>query len=72
MPTPQEYAAALQQQQQMKQGVTPTSTAGMLGNADAYNQYAQEQIMNGQQPLPRQQFLQQMQMQQMQPQQGGA
>ena len=61
--SPQDYAAAMRAQQALKQGVSPGSTAGMLGSADAYNQYATDAMVNGQQPLPRQQWIQQMQQQ---------
>lgn len=69
-PTPQDYANALrsqqmQQQQQLANAATPTSTAGILGNADAYNKYVEDAMVNGQQPMTRQQFLQMIQQSQM-------
>lgn len=47
----------------LKNMMSPTSTAGQLGNQDAYMQYVEQSIQAGQQPVSRMQFLQQMQQQ---------
>lgn len=47
----------------LKNMMSPTSTAGQLGNQDAYMQHVQDAISRGEQPLSRMQFLQQMQTQ---------
>lgn len=47
--------------QKLRNMVSPTSTAGMLGNQDAYANYVQSAIANGQQPVSRMEFLQMMQ-----------
>lgn len=47
--------------QKLKNMVSPTSTAGQLGNQDAYNRHVMQSIEAGSQPMSRPQFLQQMQ-----------
>lgn len=46
-------------QQGIVRSSSPTSTAGTVGNADAYNQYAIHMEENGQQPLDRMAWLKQ-------------
>jgi hypothetical protein len=41
--------------------ISPTSTAGTLGNQDLYNTYMQQAIENGGQPVSRMQFAQMLQ-----------
>lgn len=55
----------------LKNMMSPTSTAGQLGNQDAYAQYVQRSIESGTQPLSRMEFLQMLQQQGSQGQQGG-
>lgn len=45
----------------LKSMVSPTSTAGQLGNQDAYTRHVQQSIESGQQPMSRMEFLQMMQ-----------
>jgi hypothetical protein len=54
-PQPMNFLARL------KSMVSPTSTAGQLGNQDAYARHVQQSIEAGQQPMNRMEFLQAMQ-----------
>lgn len=45
----------------LKNMVSPTSTAGMLGNQDAYNAHVQQALESGEQPMSRMEFLKAMQ-----------
>lgn len=57
---------AMQQRQQqqnqgalgrLKQWISPTSTAGTVGNDELYRQYVLQATEQGMEPLPREQFL---------------
>lgn len=41
----------------LKSFVDPQSTGGALANQDAYNAYAEREMTEGRQPLPRPEFL---------------
>lgn len=46
----------------LKSFITPNSTAGSLSNQDAYSAYVLQAMERGENPLPRMEYLKQMQM----------
>ena len=70
MDNPQILAQLLQAQQPQEQGgnplewlksfIKPNSVPGALGNQDAYNAYAENAMLNGEQPMNRMDFLKMM------------